>query len=767
MIPVLPWRRRIVDKLTARVVGFGGGAIIGAITLIFFYLLMVAAPIFRPADISELDGLRLPASNILAAGTNDSVESLYAIDADGTIFFVDPETGAVRRSERLTQYPLAGIRLVFPSNDIYALVGEDGTATFVRVWFRRRFDGDIGYLEDRVDRLFGGKPLPLGAILTGQEPSQPGIYHEPGNSVARPGSPTMKQPPLAADAPPGRLFHGRQFDFYLEESVLRVAVLDAAGSIRIWQFEQVDDTLAFPRSVDIRPRRSIDRLDFGPRASWLYATNSEGAVTVYDIAVLDAAAETYSGHLVGDGVELSVMTLLLGRYSLMAADNSGNLTQWILRGGPGGTTLVPARNFEFGDAISAVVAEPRRKGMMALDAQGGMHLLHSTSERHLASFATGLTTPSAAVFSPRSDRIFLAMPDGDLRRYAVTNHHPEISWSALWHKVWYEGYPEPVHSWQSSSADNDFEPKFSFSPLLFGTLKAAFYAMIFATPIAVMGAVYTGYFMAAPMRRWVKPGIEIMAAMPTVILGFVAGLWFAPLVEQNLSAVLSLFVAAPVCMLVFAWFWHLLPSRVTRPFDGWFAALSIPVLVLSTWAVFAIDGELERLLFGGDAQAWFLATLGLDYDQRNALVVGIAMGLAVIPVIFAISEDAIHGVPRHLTTGSLALGATNWQTLTRVVILTASPGIFSALMIGLGRAVGETMIVLMATGNTPLMDLNIFQGMRTFAANIAVELPESEVDSSHYRLLFLAALVLFLITFFFNTGAELVRQRLRARYGNL
>ncbi len=143
------------------------------------------------------------------------------------------------------------------------------------------------------------------------------------------------------------------------------------------------------------------------------------------------------------------------------------------------------------------------------------------------------------------------------------------------------------------------------------------------------------------------------------------------------------------------------------------------------------------------------------------------MGLAVIPTIFSIAEDAIYGVPTHLINGSLALGATPWQTLIRVVLLTASPGIFSAVMIGLGRAVGETMIVLMATGNTPVMDMNIFEGMRTFAANIAVELPESEVDSTHYRILFLAALVLFLLTFVFNTVAELVRQRLRTRYGNL
>ena len=160
---------------------------------------------------------------------------------------------------------------------------------------------------------------------------------------------------------------------------------------------------------------------------------------------------------------------------------------------------------------------------------------------------------------------------------------------------------------------------------------------------------------------------------------------------------------------------------------------------------------IEQTFFGGDMRQWLQHELGVGFDQRNALVVGLAMGFAVIPNIFSITEDAIFSVPKHLTNGSLALGATPWQTLTRVVILTASPGIFSAVMIGMGRAVGETMIVLMATGNTPVMDFSIFQGMRTLSANIGVEMPESEVNSTHFRVLFLAALVLFMFTFVFNS----------------
>jgi phosphate transport system permease protein len=226
-------------------------------------------------------------------------------------------------------------------------------------------------------------------------------------------------------------------------------------------------------------------------------------------------------------------------------------------------------------------------------------------------------------------------------------------------------------------------------------------------------------------------------------------------------------LAVPIVLIAFAWSARALPEVVSRAIDGWYGLVVRVPIAATVWVVFAFGAELEQLLFGGDTRKWLLDVFGLEYDQRNALVVGIAMGLAVIPTIFSIAEDAVYGVPRHLINGSLALGATTWQTLTRVVILTASPGIFSAVMIGLGRAVGETMIVLMATGNTPVMDFDLFSGMRTFAANLAVELPESEVGSSHYRILFLTALVLFLITFAFNTAAEVVRQRLRERYGSL
>jgi phosphate transport system permease protein len=155
------------------------------------------------------------------------------------------------------------------------------------------------------------------------------------------------------------------------------------------------------------------------------------------------------------------------------------------------------------------------------------------------------------------------------------------------------------------------------------------------------------------------------------------------------------------------------------------------------------------------------------YIQRNTMIVGFVMGFAIIPIIYTIAEDALSTVPMHLRSASLGAGATQWQTAMRVVVPTAMSGLFSALMIGLGRAVGETMIMLMATGNTPEKSFNLFSGFRTLAATIAVELPEAPEHSTHYRTLFVAGLTLFALTFCVNTLAEVVRLRFRRRASQL
>ncbi|HSX86825.1 MAG TPA: ABC transporter permease subunit, partial [Pseudomonas sp.] len=510
----------------------------------------------------------------------------------------------------------------------------------------------------------------------------------------------------------------------------------------------------------------IKALIIDPRHLWLYVINGRATADVFDMR-----SNSLNGRykLLKEGkLEVSNATSLLGGISLMIGDSGGGIQQWFMvREEDGKSVLKAIRSFQLDDSpIIQILPEERRKGFMALDAKGNLGVFHSTAHRTLLieQVAEG---QALAALSPRANRL-LVESDGQLQRLLLDNPHPEISWSSLWGKVWYENYDAPSHIWQSTSASTDNEPKLSLSPLAFGTLKAAFYAMLLAAPLAIAAALYTAYFMAPALRRKVKPVIELMEALPTVILGFFAGLFLAPYVEGHLPGIFSLLIFTPIGILLAAYAWSRLPEsvRLSVP-DGWESALLIPVILVVAYISLAMSGHLENWMFDGNMRLWLSNDLGIPYDQRNALVVGLAMGFAVIPTIYSIAEDAVFSVPKSLTFGSLALGATPWQTLTRVVILTASPGIFSAVMIGMGRAVGETMIVLMATGNTAIMDMSIFEGLRTLAANVAVEMPESEVGGTHYRVLFLSALVLLGFTFVMNTLAELVRQRLRVKYASL
>jgi phosphate transport system permease protein len=271
--------------------------------------------------------------------------------------------------------------------------------------------------------------------------------------------------------------------------------------------------------------------------------------------------------------------------------------------------------------------------------------------------------------------------------------------------------------------------------------------------------------MHPTLKGVVKPVVEIMAALPSVVLGFLAGLWLAPRVETIVPGLFLMPAVTTVLILLSVYGWRFVPVRIRGRFKaGTEVGLLVPVILLAAWCSFQLGGLVEQLFLGNDYRSWLLSALGVTYDQRNSLVVGIAMGFAVIPIIFTIAEDSLSNVPQHLSAGSLALGATPWQTALRVVLPTASPGIFSAIMIGFGRAVGETMIVLMATGNTPVMNWSIFSGFRALSANIAVELPEAPEGGTLFRVLFLAALLLFLMTFVVNTAAELVRLRLRRKF---
>jgi phosphate transport system permease protein len=472
-----------------------------------------------------------------------------------------------------------------------------------------------------------------------------------------------------------------------------------------------------------------------------------------DVSSVSSQAITAVGWVLGDG-------------TFVAGTEGGDLSAWFRTRPDDDSDLVMARAHEFpaqSAAISGIAISGRDRSFVSSGADGSAVLRFTTSERTLIEIPGG-GAPAAAVLSPKGDALFVAR-GGKATRYDLDNPHPEITGRALFGKTWYEGYPAPAHVWQSTGGTNDFEEKFSLVPLIFGTMKGTLYAMLFAVPFAILAALYTSQFAHPKVKNRVKPIVEIMAALPSVVIGFIAGLWLAAVVAKAVVAVFLMAVLLPLFGTAGVVLWAALPRALARRLrPGTEILLIVPLLLVAAWLSLELGPAIERAWFGGDFKLWLATYAGLTYDQRNCLVVGLAMGFAVIPIIFTISEDAFSNVPSNLTAASLALGASRWQTAIRVVLPTASPGVFSAIMVGFGRAVGETMIVLMATGNTPVLDWSIFNGMRTLAANIAVEIPEAPHGGTLYRVLFLSAAMLFAMTFVVNTVAEVIRQRLRMRY---
>lgn len=731
------------DRFARRAIALGGLSVIVAITLIFFYLLYEVMPLFKSASIEQESSFELPesvrADKILTMFTEEQNEIAALLTESGKLLFINAQNGQPVSEQQLPlmDAAISSIKVKTPGDDTLLLGLNNGQALAVATTFKVDFDaqGQRLGVKPQVTQLFNGKPLQL-------------------DSQQRPLHYITQQ-----TAPDGVLLAG-----LVDKGEVVMVLLRQRSNFITGEVQETLEPIVFPSTS------LYQRVLIAPDHHYIFALRSSGHLDVYDSRDLQNIQLSHTLALVKPGQLVTQMIFQLAQQSLLIGDSQGQITQYFMvRDEHNQQQLTKIRTLKLADApIKVLEAEQRRKGFVAVDSRGRVGLFNTTAEKTAIDQPLLDAEPLLAALAPRASMLLMQDAQGVFHRYAIDNPHPETSLKSLWGKVWYEGYSEPQYTWQSSSASNEFEPKFSLTPLAFGTLKAAFYAMLLSVPLAVCGAMYTAYFMAPAVRRKIKPVIELMEALPTVILGFFAGLFLAPFMETHLPGVFAVLLIIPLGIVTFAFTWAQLPDRIRDLIpEGWHVVVLVPLVVLLGWLSFSLSQPMELWFFNGDMRNWLSNDLGIDFDQRNAMVVGFAMGFAVIPTIYSIAEDALFGVPKSLSHGSLALGATPWQTLVRVVLPTASPGIFSAVMIGMGRAVGETMIVLMATGNTPVMNANIFEGMRTLAANIAVEMGESALGSSHYRILFLAALVLFLFTFVVNTLADLVRQRLRNKYSTL
>lgn len=456
---------------------------------------------------------------------------------------------------------------------------------------------------------------------------------------------------------------------------------------------------------------------------------------------------------------------LYGQASVILVDSQGQISQWLINPlQPESSEMILAKQFPTQRTDTRLLALPGSKGFISYDPSGLIRLYHATSGKMLAEYQSQLLPLEQIHISEHGGHIQLQNTIGQQQTLQLHNPHPDFSWSLLWKPWLYEGHQQADYIWQTSANTDRFEAKYSFVPLSIGTLKAAFYAMMFAMPLAILAAIYTACFLNERTRAWVKPAVELAEAFPTVVLGFIAGLWLAPLMEQHLATALSLLLLTPLLLiLIHALLYStgLLKESQTTQWSGLPRILIL--LLLALLLAWQLGHWLELWLFKGNMIEW-MTTQGIDYQQRNGLVIGLMMGLAIMPVIFSLTEDALISVPDSLRQGAMALGASPWQAVIRVIVPTAAAGIFAAIMIGTGRALGETMILLMASGNSPVSDFSLFEGMRSLAANLAIETPEAMQGSTHYRVLILSATLLFLLTYMMNTLAAVVRENLYRHY---
>ncbi len=756
---------KLFDLIARIIITLGGILVITSVIVIVLLIVGVTFPLFGGADASLRVVTTLPEGvnpdDVLRLGidlveigegarTNDALSG-YALTKDGEFVFFEFVESAQGRSEEdsgVRVEVLSRKQLQSPAGTegaTVAFVDQSAGSEYTMLWS----DGAVSVVEAAANAQFdeiGRRSVEY--LLKERAALEPEGEGTAVKAVARPGSEGSSTCAILQEG--NRIVVRRE---KVETGLF------GEGEKSVTRSVIASDILPGPVSA-MTVNREGNTLFVGTRNGHLgrFRLDAEGKIVHQEIVSVPGKPE------------ITALTMVFGDVSLAVGGSDGSVTTWFpvrtvqSESGRdlGSLTLIHELS-PHPDPVAEIIPSQRNKTLLSVGRAGDVHLDYMTSEKHLLTL--GSERPLNRIsYSPRGNAVVALDEEQRLLVWQIDSPHPEISWNTLFGKVWYENHERPKYMWQSSGTD---EPKLSLVPVIFGTLKATFYAMLFAVPLALFSAMYVSHFTMPSFKRTIKPVVEVMAAIPTVVIGFLILLWAAPLVGRWIVGVFAAFLTIPVTFVVAMILWQGIrrfewARRVESGYE--FLAL-VPVILVGSLIGIWLTGPLEQSLFGGDFRQWLFDERGVRYDQLNSLVVAFGLGFAVIPIIFSISEDSLSDIPYSLTAASLALGASRWQTVWRVVLPSASPGIFAAVMIGFGRAVGETMIVFMATGNTPILDWSPFNGFRTLSANIAVEISEAPRNGTLYRVLFLCAVILFLMTFVLNTAAEVVRVRLRKKYG--
>lgn len=793
------------DRWARWVITVGGIVIIGSVVAIIAVILFEAAPLFAPAQSRHLvDGATLPdlAEPPMAVGV-DLVElgqdissasiTAYGFAPGGEVLFWDIAVPADRHERPVVKLvhraQLRESNSVSPASSEDSFASSEDSSSAQQARTKEDSPGSATAssphaLPREVTRMSASRYLCRwsdGATSLVQVDIIP-KFDESGRRNVTYGVKRLAELPAEKDKIPerevicavegGGIRSARLWpDRRLELLVVSVRENMLTGETE----EQTERTpLADPPSD-----RPVTAMAFNQDGSRLFVGTEDGRLGIWDFTPEGKVRRHENMIAFGDGRTVTALSSVYGNISLAVGDAQGQLSIWFnVREGEQ-THLRHIRDlYRHAGKVDAIIPSQRDKTLLSYGG-GVVSLDYMTNGRHLLTLAPDRPLTQAG-YGPRGNSVIGVDDANRLHLWKVSCPHADVTLAGLFTKVHYEGYDQPEHKWQSSGD----EPKHGLVPIIFGSLKATIYAMLFAMPLALASAIYVSYFTTPGFRRSIKPIVEIMAALPSVVIGFLILLWFAPFLARWLASFFTSLITVPLALVLFLTLW-----QTVRRFDwakriegGYEFLVLAPVLCVGVAAAMALGPRIEDMIFGGDMRQWLftagwtqwkpqglwtalLGSKGVQYEQLNALVVAMGLGFAVIPIIFSLADDALSNIPHSMTAASLALGASRWQTLWRVIVPSASPGIFAAVMVGFGRAVGETMIVFMAAGNTPIIDISPFNGFRTLAANIAVEMPEAPFGGTLFRLLFLCAVILFCTTFLLNTLAELVRQRLRKRFG--
>jgi phosphate transport system permease protein len=753
MGPFLTERRK--DQLATVLIRSGGLLVILVVVGIVINIGSEAVPLFQRASQGPVEVVA-ESGEAMLAGSDPRRDVVWVLDHDGTIRF--PGVPAFEDLKIAADSPS---RLRAADHEIHGLLSaitEDGEVHVGRLRFRDTWEGDVRstaaqWRAEADPLLLEGGPW-AGVTANADENGNLLIAAWTTHGTLSLASWNAEDESWEPDPVPSSLNGVRQVA--VAEGLSCMAAVDGDGALRVLRWPSLN------RASVIGVSASVTAARFLIGGGTLVAAGEDGSVKVL-LEVPRLKVENTGS----EALRLAGATVGPGEAAVVGDDEVSqrfsNRPDISLSSAPSQWTVVRTAP-PLTARATEIAPSSRGRSFTVGTEDGGVALYHSTSGRRLLSDIWTSGPVTALAIDPKGDGAVM-ISDGAVLRRSFDNAHPEISFRTLFLPVWYEGYAAPKWVWQSTGGSDAFEPKLSVWPLIFGTLKATLYAMLFSLPLALFAAVYVSQLAPSWLQVVVKPTLELMAAVPSVVVGFLAALWLAPRLEAALLAVLLGAVALPLSVVLALALWRLLPADLRRKLPEGVELLVLLAVGSAVVALMAlVAGPIETRFFGGDFQRFLFTEWNLRYDQRNAIVVGLGLGFAVIPVIFTIAEDACSAVPRALVNASRALGATKWQTAVRLVVPAASPGLFAAVMLGLGRAVGETMIVLMAAGNTPLLDLSLFNGMRTMSAAIAVEIPEAPVGGTLFRVLFLTGTLLFAFTFLLTTVADLVGSYLRKRY---